>query len=274
LADWIPRKLVAEPGYLSEAPNLLRAFVRYCHAEREIRAELTSDTLAAIDRVEPVYQRTIRSPRLQGPMALLAKMGVADSDGEWDMDDDDLSDFDLRTLVLEALRDAVGSDDALRTLDDRPLPDEDFDWSGIPDDVHAKVEEILGLTDGCCDELLDTEYRTSCRRLLARAAAGGPAVFRRRSGSAGTAAAVCWIVGKDNDLFGPAGGGMLVKDLMAGFGLAHGGVSQRAGALLNAAGFDPSAPRWPLRLGDPELLVSRRRRRIIELRDEYLADDD
>lgn len=37
LADWIPRKIVADPGYLNKAPALLRAFIRFCHAEREIR---------------------------------------------------------------------------------------------------------------------------------------------------------------------------------------------------------------------------------------------
>ena len=145
----------------------------------------------------------------------------------------------MRELLVEA----AGGDDALRTLDDRPLPDEDFDWSGIPDDVHDKVAEVLALTDGCCDDLLDVEYRTACRRLLARAAAGDPAVFRRRASSATAAAAICWIVGKDNDLFRPSGGRMLVKDLMAHFGLAQGGVSQRAETLLKAGGFDPSARR-------------------------------
>ena len=65
-------------------------------------------------------------------------------------------------------------------LDDRPLPDEHFDWTPIADDVHDKVADVLGLCDGCCDELLDVEYRMACRRLPARVAAGDPAVFRAR----------------------------------------------------------------------------------------------
>ena len=60
---------------------------------------------------------------------------------------------------------------------------------------------------------------------------------------------------------------------MAHFGLEHGSVSQRAETLMKAAGFDPSTRDWDLRLGDPELLVSRRRRRMIELRDEYYSED-
>ncbi len=90
LEDWIPRKLVADADYLAKAPDLLRAFVRYCHAERGIRPALTLETLAAIDTYEPDYQRTIRLPRPQGPMALLAAIGAVDPDGPWDVDDLDV----------------------------------------------------------------------------------------------------------------------------------------------------------------------------------------
>jgi hypothetical protein len=273
LVDWIPRKIVADAAYLAIAPDLLRAFVRFCHAERGIRNELTAETLAAIDKYEPEYQRTIRSPRPQGPMALLAAMGAVDPDGPWEVGDVDLDDFDDASYMLGRLRDAAGSDEALRDLDDDPLPDEAFGWTDIPEDIHDKVGEVLAMCDECCDTLLDVEYRTACRRLLARAAAGDPAVFRRRASSATAAAAICWIVGKDNDLFVPSRGGMQVKDLLAHFGIKQGGVSQRADTLLKAAGFDPYARTWELRLGSPELLVSGRRRQLIELRDRYTAED-
>jgi hypothetical protein len=76
LADWIPRKIVAEVDYLAKAPDLLRAFIRFCHRERGIRAGLTTQTLGAVDEHEPGYQKLIRSPRPQGPAALLAAMGL------------------------------------------------------------------------------------------------------------------------------------------------------------------------------------------------------
>ncbi|MGH3914104.1 MAG: hypothetical protein ACRDTC_11965 [Pseudonocardiaceae bacterium] len=76
LADWIPRKIVAEADYLAKAPDLLRAFIRFCHRERGIRAELTTQTLKAVDEYESRYQKLIRSPRPQGPAALLAAMGL------------------------------------------------------------------------------------------------------------------------------------------------------------------------------------------------------
>ena len=81
LVDWIPRKIVAEAGYLAKAPDVLRAFIRFCHRERGIRAELTTQTLAAVDEYEPGYQKLIRSPRPQGPAALLAAMGPLTAGG-------------------------------------------------------------------------------------------------------------------------------------------------------------------------------------------------
>jgi hypothetical protein len=80
MTDWIPRKIVAPAEYLAKAPEVLRAFIRFCHAERGIRADLTSGTLAAVDEYEAEYQRVIRSDRPQGPEALLAAMGVLGDD--------------------------------------------------------------------------------------------------------------------------------------------------------------------------------------------------
>ena len=82
LADWIPRKLVDETDYLAKAPKLLRAFIRFCHQERGIRAELTDQTLRAVDTWEPEYQDIIRSPRPQGPEALLAGLGLLGDEDE------------------------------------------------------------------------------------------------------------------------------------------------------------------------------------------------
>ena len=76
LDDWLPRKIVAPAEYLAKAPNLLRAFIRFAHAEVGIRSELTQEALSAVDHWEPVYQETIRSDRAQGAEAILAAMGV------------------------------------------------------------------------------------------------------------------------------------------------------------------------------------------------------
>jgi hypothetical protein len=64
LADWFPRKIIDAGPHLTQAPDLLRAFIRFSHAERGIRDELTEETLAAVDEYEPEYQATIRTQRL------------------------------------------------------------------------------------------------------------------------------------------------------------------------------------------------------------------
>jgi hypothetical protein len=75
LLDWIPRKIVAEVDDLAAAPDVLRALVRFCAGERGLRADLSGDTLDAIDECEPEYQELIRSERPQGSAAILAAMG-------------------------------------------------------------------------------------------------------------------------------------------------------------------------------------------------------
>lgn len=253
LEDWMPRKIVAPVDYLAKAPELLRAFIGFAHAETGVRSDLTRDALAAVDRWEPRYQQTIRSARLQGPEALLAALGVGPDEPEsWEQST-------LDWLALE-----VGDRTQLDRLDDDPLPDEPFRWDGIPDDVRGRVAEVLALIDHCCDERLDVEYRTACRRLLARVASGDSDVFRRKGRAETAAATMVWIVGKANDLF-QLWGGMQVKDLMGYFGLQTGGVSQRATTMLRAGGFSPDTSN--LRLGSPDYLVSARRRKIIEARD-------
>lgn len=76
LLDWIPRKLAEPVGYLAKAPEVLRAFIRFCHDERGIRPALTTETQDAVDRWEAEYLERIGSPRHQGPMAILDAMGV------------------------------------------------------------------------------------------------------------------------------------------------------------------------------------------------------
>lgn len=50
---WFPRKMIAEPAYLAKLPDLGRAYVRYCHDRKGIRADLTAETLAAVTRHGP-----------------------------------------------------------------------------------------------------------------------------------------------------------------------------------------------------------------------------
>jgi energy-converting hydrogenase Eha subunit E len=268
LTDWLPRKVVADVGLLEQAPDVLRAFIRFCHAERGVRESLTVETLAAVDELEPEYQRAIRSPRPQGPAALLAAAAAADPDGPWELDlGDVLPSHEER--VRDALGRAVGGDGALQALDADPLPDEPFAWDVVADDIRDRVEEVLALTDGCCDELLDVEYRTACRRLLADVASADPEIFRRRGRADTAAAAIAWIMGKANRLFDTDPAEMSIKHVVGWFGVT-GSPSTRAVTMLRALGVDAAASRR-LDLGTPRYLVSKRRRDIVELRDEVEA---
>lgn len=129
------------------------------------------------------------------------------------------------------------------------------------------MHDVLALTDGCCEKLLDLEYRTACRRVLARIAVRGPEVFRRKGRAETAAAGLVWMVGKANDLFAQHTGGMQVRDLMSHFGLGQGSVAARAATLLRTGGFHDDT--YTVRLGSPDYLVAARRRRIMTMRDRY-----
>ncbi|MGI8685194.1 MAG: DUF6398 domain-containing protein [Acidimicrobiales bacterium] len=120
--------------------------------------------------------------------------------------------------MLGFLERAIGGRSALDALDDAPLPDETFDWNGVPDDVRDRLGEVLALCDRCCDEVLDTEHRTAARRVLARIAVNGPEVFRRRGRSNTAAAAICWSVCRVNDDLDQRPGGFTQKALLSQFG--------------------------------------------------------
>jgi len=253
LADWFPRKVVGEPSYLAKLPELVRAYVRYCHDRLGIPPELTTETLNAVSQWEPEYQRLIRTDRPQGAHALLDRM-LAERRGE---------DFDV--VQLER---AVGGRLQLQALDDRPLPDEPFEWAGIPEAARPQVEQMLEACDRCADELLDVEHRTAMRRFLSRAAVGDPKAFTRKALPARGAAAIAWVICQANESTDPYGP-LTAQALIAWFGL-KGSVAQRAEPLLRANGVNPHQMYEGMRLGTPDLLVARRRAALIAARDELL----
>lgn len=261
--DWLPRKIIAPVEYLARAPQLLRAFVCFAHNESGLRVELTDETLAAIERSAPGYQEVIRSPRSQGPGALLDALGIGA--GELGLPGFD-EPYWFEEMELETLARSVGGAAQLDRLDTVPLPDEPFDWSGIADDVAARVAEVLTLTDRCCDELLDVEYRTVARRVLARVAAGDAAVFRRKARVETAAAAVVWIAGRANGLFDTRPGRLRLRatDVANHFGV-KGSPSQRASVMLRAGGFRDDT--YDVELGSPHYLTADRREWIIGRRD-------
>lgn len=260
LAHWFPHKVIAEPSYLAKLPSVLRAWIRYCHDRIGIRADLTAETLAAVDRYEPQYLTLILGDR-QKAMAGLGEALLAAQRLEH------LSDEEIH---LEYVADEVGGVDALRALDADPLPDDEFEWTGISDEIRPAVRAILDGCDACADALLDVEHRTAMRRFLARAARNDPRLFQRKGSPVRGAAAVAWVVATGNRTIGSHRSPMTGGDLLAHFGIT-GSVSDRAQSLLRAAGIDRRLTYGSLRLGDPSLLVSRRRRELVDERDRTLG---
>ena len=248
LVDWYPRKVVAEPALLAKLPNLLRAFVEFCHRRTGLRRELTAETLQSIDRWEPEYQRLIRTTRPQGAEAL-ARLLLDAGDGDWSP-----------TLDLE---ETVGGRSALLTLSVEPLPDEEFEWAGIPADIRDKVAEILVLCDANADRFLDVEHRTANRRLLSRLAVADPGFFRGRAAARTSAAAICWMIAHANDSLSPHD--LTAAELLAPFGVTS--ASQRANRFRQSLGLPEHLPGDPMALEAADLLVSARRAEIIEERD-------
>ena len=188
----------------------------------------------------------------------------ADED-DWYLRRPDLVQAELHSLKISDLANDVGGHDVLFALDTQPLPDEPFDWAGIAEDIVPRVQEVLAHVDRCCDGLLDVEYRTACRRLLARAAVGGPKVFRREGKSDTAAAAIVWIIGTANGIFEGHDRKMLASRVVHFLGVKSSAAS-RADTFLQAAGF---RKRYVgLHLG-VNYLVSERRGWIIERRERY-----
>lgn len=247
LFDWVPNKFSAFEDALPLAPSVLRAFIQFAHTEVGISAEANAQTIAGLNGMEPDYQRELRD-----------REAVTER----------YEPFDFAAYRLEILRRAVGGGDALAALDAAELPDEPFAWESVPDEARAVMEPLVAMLGDVVTRLAGVEYRTACYRLLARAAAGHPETVLRGKRLEITAAALFWAIGKANDFFDAN-----VPDRQAKNVIPHFGVkavsSQRAHALLDAAGCDLVQDGWSFTLGDPNLLVSERRKQIIAERDRF-----
>ncbi|MBO0844224.1 MAG: hypothetical protein J2P22_02255 [Nocardioides sp.] len=246
MADLFPRKVRVGRRAALRLPALLKDLVRFGHELRDIPSSLTPEVLAAVDHWRPVFEPELEAVKTTS----------------FDEDLEDLLE-EMRRDRLDWLELAVGGADALETLDAEMLPDEPFDWRGVPDDIAGKVGEILRMCDENAARFLDVEHRTANRRLLRGVVDGDPDFFRGRAGARTSAGAICWLVARANDSVGPYGP-VTTAELMAPFGVSGGG--ERAQRFLRAITVD-SKPWGPVHLGSADLLVSTRREELIALRD-------
>lgn len=274
LTDFLARKALFAQKTLRRGPKVLDAFVRFAHDQRGIRGELTAETLEGIQRHAPELRRQLGGEQAGfGPMLaeLIAKhapeaaglgtgIGFAfDASGQ---------PVPLSERMRELLIEQVGDEHTLANLDLAPLPDEPLGLDALPDDIRERVTRIAALTDACCEQLLDVEHRTACRRLLVDIAVADAQIFRRRSRDETAAAAIVWMVTKANDSLEPYHGGLTAKRLLSWFKIT-GSVSQRAATMLRALGV-PRRQDTGIRLGTPRYLTADARAAIVARRDRFI----
>ena len=259
LLDWLPRKIVAEVDYLDRAPRVLDSLVRFSHADKGVRPALTTQTVDAINDFALEYHELVRTDRPQGPLAVLASAGwyqhesaAMETDHDWR--------GELALLARRESAHQVGGHHVLASLDLEPLSQPAEPWAGVADDGRASLEAIDDLCQRCAREFFDEEVGVACRLLLGDVARADLQVLHRGRPEK-AAAAICWIVGRANDVLYQHRG-LAVKDLLAWFGLT-GSVSNRAQPMLRVLGIDP----WQLSshgsLGTDRYLSSTRRRAIL-----------
>ncbi|MGZ4791426.1 MAG: hypothetical protein ACXWBO_06155 [Ilumatobacteraceae bacterium] len=184
LADWYPRKVLAPAAELVRLPEALAALIRYAHDVRGVPADLTTETLAAVERWRGHFDRAIRQPGRSSSAYAERRSPVASG----------LPSNEAIDAVRRMLVDLVGSEEALASLDDVPLGDVPFHWRSVPSDIRAPTEMTLAWLDRWAVELFDAEVRTIARAVLAACVDADPGLMKRSHNPERVAAAILWVV--------------------------------------------------------------------------------
>ncbi|WP_228386959.1 hypothetical protein, partial [Ornithinicoccus halotolerans] len=237
-------------------PDVLRAFTQFVHRRQDIPAALTRETLEAIDNRAPALLRNLERDAGQPTVADLVSERLR-------------LEAERVELVRDLLEQQLGSADAVARLDDVPLPDEAFDWSVVPADLPPRVTLLLDMAEPVALDIAGVELRTVLRRLVAKLAVTAPELLAAGPREDRQAAALLWVAASMNGLLGPRAG-TTVAEMLAAFGLT-GTVADRGRAILRALGWE-DLPDAQYRLIHPDLLISERRRDLVQLREFYLGE--
>jgi hypothetical protein len=178
---------------------------------------------------------------------------------------------------LEWLSDICGGVDALDALDTSPLIDPGMSLPLDELDLRSRhrLESAAALLDSVVAAQFDEEATVACRIALLALWADSPEVVRASASPAHLVGGICWAIGKANGLYG-TGGALTQTATQKALALttAISSPGQKVAAVLR--GLLPGRQRpheWrgvpelePL--GGTDLLVSRTRRQLIQLRDQ------
>lgn len=248
-------------GALDEVPSVLPALIRFAHRELGISPGGTTETLEAVDRGLPDFQRMrdvgITSALRESYAVLEAAM---------------VGDYGPRNRAR--LIRTLGSEAAVKALDDEPLPDEPLDLTGIEGEARVRVRAVSAQLDRLVDErpfeALDAEFRTACRRFLTGVARKDPIVMTRRSKDANTAGAIAWLMARTNARIGEPPTRVRAGELWSFFQVSSPSTA-RAETLRRA--YTGGGPQLASeQIGDPDLLVAGYRRDLVDLREQCWKD--
>lgn len=254
LVDWAPRKLVLHASDAARLPDVLPAFIRFAHDRGGIPEALTTEAIDSIEPWREAYAAAVAAHADDEPSAHAVRLARALL-----AEDDDLVDEILATeregaTWREHVANELGGMDQLALLDDAPVPDEEFDWSVVPDDLRDVVGQVLEAMDDAAITLMDQEYRTLGRRLLARIVERSPKSFRRGSRIDTWAPAILIVLGQDSGIF--KGYGLTQRALLDHLGVKS--LNNKTETVRNSAGLN----RWQHEVG---LLHSSHRRHLLEM---------
>ncbi|MGB0099764.1 MAG: hypothetical protein WBP61_05730 [Nocardioides sp.] len=168
----------------------------------------------------------------------------------------------------------------LAALDDSPLTDDEIDLPpDLPDArTRHRLESAAELIDSVAAALFDAEISYACRRALLAVWAEEPEVVLAAPTAAHLVGGICWAVGRANGLYGPRGvrtqasvqEALALRQAISGQGQriasALRGLTPWAASPHPAARYGTGGPDL-LALGRPELLASRTRHQLVQLRD-------
>jgi len=179
--------------------------------------------------------------------------------------------------VLAWLDAAVGGREQLIGLDAFCAPDDDFEPDpDLPPPARELLADVVDLLETGARVLREPEARALLHRALRSVWTSDPDAVLGAGSAARVAAGLCWLVGKANGWFGPAGRvtqGRVKDALGCSTTLSVAGRAYQQAV----AGFWPQPPRASyllpdlLLLGRPDLLSTATRRRLVRSRDQAMA---